>query len=207
MAMEVSVRLGVSLTGGWGKAARILGRAPFMLAMAQHQAIRQEAEFFRTKIVDGIISQAPGGKAFKPLSPYTIAMRTFLRIKSEKALIERGDLIRNIKVQKVDYHNVFVGILRNATNRDGQSLVNIGKIMEYGAGPFIIKLTPKMIAFLNMVFRRLHIPKRHGGHGRGYIVVTIPPRPFLGPVFAKYSDGVGERVGKRMSKLLSGFFA
>ncbi len=203
--METSIRMGVSLTGGWTKTTRLLGVLPFRLAMAQRKAIRQEAEFLRTKIVDGIVSQAPGGQPFKPLSPYTIAMRTFMRIKSEKALIERGDLVRNIKVKEIDSDHVFVGVLRQAVNREGGNLYNIARIQEYGAGPFVIRLTPKMRAFLHMVFRKMRIPERHGGHGRGYMVITIPPRPFLGPVFEKHAPGVTARMADRMSKLLVGF--
>lgn len=206
--MEPSIRLGLSLTGGWSKAASILGKAPFYIQRAQQRALLQEAEFFRSKIIEGIRDQAPGGKNFKPLSPYTIAMRHFLRLHSEKALIERGDLIRNIIVHKIDANNVFVGILRTATNREGQSLVNIGLIQEYGAGPFVIRLTSKMRAFLAMVFRKMRIPPRHGGHGSGQIVVTIPPRPFLGPIFELYGKdaAVEQRMNERMGQLLVGIF-
>lgn len=206
--MEPSIRLGLSLTGGWSQMARLLGKAPFYLQRAQQKALIQEAEFFRTKIVEGIRDQAPGGKAFKPLSPYTIAMRHFLRLHSEKALIERGDLLRNIVVHKIDANNVFVGILRTATNSEGQSLVNIGMIQEYGAGPFVIRLTAKMRAFLATVFRKMQLPPQHGGHGSGQIVVVIPPRPFLGPVFEMYgtSSSVEKRMNERMGQLLAGIF-
>lgn len=209
MAIEPSIRMGLSLTGGWSQAALALGKLPFLLQQAQQKALLQEAEFFRTKIVEGIRDQAPGGKAFKPLSPYTIAMRYFMRLRSDKALIERGDLIRNIVVHRVDANNVFVGILRGAVNSEGKDLVNIAKIHEYGAGPYVVRMTRKMRMFLAMVFRQMQIPASHGGHGSGEIVITIPPRPFLGPVFDKYGEEreATERFSERMGKLLGGVFA
>ena len=41
------------------------------------KALMQEAQFLRTKIVEGIREQAPGGRAFAPLAPTTLAIRQF----------------------------------------------------------------------------------------------------------------------------------
>jgi hypothetical protein len=197
------VQLKLDMTGEWRSAVRALQRAPHTMQRVTSQALRQEAEFLRKHIVEGIRDQAPGGKNFKPLSPYTIAMRTFLRLRGQKALIERGDLIRNVHVHKVDPSNVFVGIMRSASTSDGKDLVNIAKIHEFGAGPFVIRLTPKMRAFLAMVFRKMYVPHKPG-RGGGELVITIPARPFIAPVFEMYGPAVATRMRERMIKLLHG---
>src|SRR5687767_1020713 len=99
--LQPSLRMGLSLMGGWDKATRIIGKTPFYLLAAQRKAIMDEALMFKDEIQRGIRDQAPGGKTFRPLSPYTLAIRQFLRFKSEKALIQHQDLLRSIKVERV----------------------------------------------------------------------------------------------------------
>ena len=62
-------------TGDWAKAREIFETMAVAVDTASQKAISQEAQFFRGEIVKGIVSQAPGGKAFKPLSPLTLAAR------------------------------------------------------------------------------------------------------------------------------------
>ncbi len=189
--------IAIRLTNSWVRVERMVGRLPAAVLRAERQALQQEAQFFRTKLVEGIKDQAPGGKAFKPLSPLTIAIRYFSRLRSTKALIERGDLLRSIRVHKLDEDKYFIGIHRTARNRFGKSLVDIGKMHEFGAGPFVIRLTPKMRAFLHMAFRKMRLPESHGGHGSGQMVLRIPARPVFGPVLEKY--GKRADVEKRMN--------
>jgi hypothetical protein len=56
----------------------------------------------------------------------------------------------------------FVGLLRGKVNKDGEDMVNIGAVMEYGA---TIK------------------------HPSGTAII-IPARPFLHPVMEKYRDRI-----------------
>jgi hypothetical protein len=44
------------------------------------------------KIVEGIREQAPGGRAFAPLEPTTLAIRQFRGFRGTKALLVAGDL-------------------------------------------------------------------------------------------------------------------
>ncbi len=199
--------LKIDFTGDWRTAKRALNRAPLVINHAIEKSLRKESEFLRTHVVQGIVAQAPGGQAFKPLSPYTIAMRTFLRRRSTKALIERGDLLRGIKVYKIDSMTFFVGVKRGVYNREGKPLVNIGVINEFGSkSPVSIRMTPAMRRYLAMAFRKMGIPYKPGS-GDGFIHFVIPPRPFLGPVFKRYGSSTGQRVLASMEKNLRGVIA
>ena len=90
------------------RAARATG-----MQAAFDKALLQEAQFLRTKIVEGIREQAPGGRAFTPLAPTTLAIRQFRGFHGTKALLVQGDLRNSITVTK-DGDKVFVGVLRTA---------------------------------------------------------------------------------------------
>jgi hypothetical protein len=198
--------LGVLFFGEWALAAKTLASAPKDFREAKKKALLLEAHFFRAKIIEGLTAQAPGGAAFKPLAPSTIAMRKFLGFKGTKALLRRGDLRNSIVVQEFG-EDVFVGILRQAKTRDGQPLIDIANLNEYGSKPIVIKITPKMSALLHMAFRKAGGAMNRMGPPRastGVIVVQIPARPFMGPVFDKYGGNedaqrrYAERVGAIM---------
>jgi phage gpG-like protein len=193
--------------GAWVAARKVLATASTRAKQAAKKAILQEAHFFRGKIVEGIREQAPGGQRFKPLAPMTLALRRFMGFKGTKALIRRGDLRNSITVHQTG-NTVFVGVLKTATNRDGKSLVNIGAVHEFGSKPIVIRVTPAMRRFLHMVARKEGLPASggSGGGGSGVIVLRIPKRPFLQPVFDKYGSKaqVAARMRARLAFLLSG---
>lgn len=191
--------------GEWDKAARLLAAAPARLAAAQEAATLQEAHFFRRKIVEGFRTQAPAGERFAPLSPLTLAVRKFTGFGGSKALIVRGDLRNSVKVvrQRGGY---FVGVLRSARGRRGQSLFNVAQIHEFGSGPIVQEVTERMRGFLAAAFTHAFggITPGDGGFSTGIIVSRIPARPFLRPVFEKYGQpaDVRRRYLHRVSVLL-----
>ena len=129
------------------------------LANELRKATIKNAILLVAEIKKGIIRQAPGGQSFEPLAASTIK-----RKKSSKALIDEGDLINKI-TQKIMTDKAIVGLMKGATNRNGEDLVNIGAIMEYGA-----------------TIR----------HPNGAVII-IPPRPFLHPVFDEQREEMIER--------------
>ena len=86
------------------------------------------AHELRKDIVTGIKSQAPGGIQFKSLAASTVAAKG-----SSKALIDHGDLLRSVNVTRLGNLNYFVGVHRSVTAPDGQSMVNIAEIHEFGS--------------------------------------------------------------------------
>lgn len=173
---------GIKKTGPWAKAAALLAAAPRRMQAALDKALLQEGQFLRTKIVEGIREQAPGGQPFLPLAPTTLAIRQFRGFRGTKALLVAGDLRNSITVTK-DGDRVFVGVHRTARSRSGKSLVDIAALQEQGSRPIVVRLTPRARAFLHAAFRRAGLDRPRRGHaGIGIAVQRIPPRPFMGPV-------------------------
>ena len=120
--------MGVRRTGDWDKArAKLTTGMGSRLATALRQATIRNALFLVREIQRGIRSQAPGGQAFVKLAESTIERKG-----SSKALIDTGFLVNAI-TQKIMADKAFVGLLRGTVNKDGEDMVNIGAVMEYGA--------------------------------------------------------------------------
>ncbi|MCP4678738.1 MAG: hypothetical protein GY854_25155 [Deltaproteobacteria bacterium] len=194
--------MSVKKTGDWSLARRLLTAAPLKLKAAAEVAIRQEAEAFRREIVQGITKQAPGGKAFKPLSQLTLAARRMAGFKGTKALMVRADL-RNAIAAIVRGSEAFIGVPRKGKDKDGKPVIDIAELNEYGSKPIVIPITAKMRRFLFALFAEAGVQKRGSlGNAKGVVVTRIPPRPFLQPVFKKLGKGVHERFLKRVAKRL-----
>ncbi|HYM96991.1 MAG TPA: phage virion morphogenesis protein [Candidatus Sulfotelmatobacter sp.] len=194
--------------GAWSRVGKLLASAPHRMREAVDKALIQEAQFFRTKIVEGMREQAPGGKAFAPLAPTTLAIRRFRGFKGTKALLVQGDLRNSVTVVK-EGDGVFVGVLRSAKGRAGQPLVNVASVHEFGSPPIAVKLTPKARAFLHAAFRRAGLDSPSADHpSTGIAIIKVPARPFFGPVFEKYADPdqVSRRFLERVAKNLGGEF-
>lgn len=198
----------VTLTGDWAKLKDVLARAPGQVAAAARRAVLQEAHHLRNKIVEGIREQAPGGTKFKPISPLTAAARKLRGFGGTKALIDRGDLRNAIKVVPEGSDGAFVGVHKSAVGKDGQSLVNIASVHEYGMGPIIVRITPAMRRYLAVLYRKAGMELGGGGSGgTGVVVLRIPPRPFIGPVWKAEgtpSSKVGERFQSRFAAEMGG---
>ena len=95
--------------GDWTRVGKLLSGAPQRVQAAIDKAMRKEGHFLRTNIVEGIREQAPGGRAFAPLAPTTLAIRRFRGFGGTKALIAGGDLRNSITVTR-EGDQVFVGV-------------------------------------------------------------------------------------------------
>ena len=128
------------------------------MAAALRAATVKNALLLVREIQRGIKSQAPGGVPFAKLAESTIDRKG-----SSKALIDTGFLVNAI-TQKIMAAKAFVGLLRGTVNPQGEDVVNIGAVMEYGA--------------------TIH-------HPNGATII-IPARPFLHPVMEQYREEVLE---------------
>jgi phage gpG-like protein len=194
----------VTKVGAWQAVRRILDSAPKRIRAAEEKAVLQEAQFFRAKIVEGLRSGAPGGQAFLPLAPTTLAIRKLRGFGGTKPLIQHGDLRNSIAVVK-EGGGVFVGVLRSAKSRGGGSLVDIAALHEFGSRPIVVKITPKVRAMLHAAFRKAGLDQpRDDRPSTGVAVIRIPARPFLRPVFEEHgkTDEVAKRFRARVAVLL-----
>ena len=196
----------VTKVGDWDVARRFVSTASRRFKEAVDKAVLQEAQFFRTKLVEGLREQAPGGQPFAPLAPTTLAVRRFRGFKGTKALIVRGDLRNSIVVVK-QAGGVFVGVLRTAKGKAGQPLVNVAAVHEFGSRPIVVKLTPKARRFLHAAFRAAGLDAPAGDRPSiGIAVIKVPARPFLRPIFEKHgqAEDVSRRFLERGARILGG---
>lgn len=155
--------------GQWSNAKQVLGtNLGSRLAQALRQATVKNAMLLVREIKKGIVSQAPGGQPFAKLAESTIRRKG-----SSKALIDTGFLLASV-TQLILGDRAFVGLLRGTRNKDGDEMVNVGAVMEYGAT-------------IN--------------HPNGAVIV-IPARPFLHPVMEKYRDQVIENYREAIRSVL-----
>jgi len=155
--------------GQWAKAKQILGtNLGAKLAKALRQATVKNAMLLVREIKKGIKAQAPGGKPFVKLAESTIRRKG-----SSKALIDTGFLLASI-TQLLLGDRAFVGLLRGTRNKDGDEIVNIGAVMEFGA---TIQ------------------------HPSGAVIV-IPARPFLHPVMEQYRDQIVKNYQEAIRSVL-----
>jgi hypothetical protein len=195
---------GVQKVGDWRTAHRILAAGPLKLQAAADRAVLKEAHLFRKEIVQGITKQAPGGEAFKPLAETTLATRKFRGFKGTKALIVHGDLRNAVTVIK-RRGEAFVGIPRTAKGREGEKLVNVAEVQEFGSRPIVIAMSEKMRRLLHKMFRLAGLPPGEGGGG-AVAIVQVPARPFLRPVFDKLAPGAAKRFAANVAAALGGDF-
>jgi hypothetical protein len=207
----------IGRTGPWGTARRILASSPARIQKAVDVATLQEAHYFRRLVVEGLREQAPGGKAFKPLAPLTLALRKLKNFRGTKALLVRGDLRNSITVNKLGPGAAFVGVLRTAKGRNGQPLANVADLNENGSRPIIIRITQKMRELLGraaaLAGKGSDGKSPTGGGGgssssTGIMVIRIPPRPFLRPVLDEHfkPEDVRPRFLARVGRALAGDF-
>lgn len=190
----------VQKTGDWALARRILSGAPAKMKVAVNLALRQEAELLRKEIIQGITKQAPGGESFKPLSPLTLAARKMAGFGGTKALMVRGDL-RNAISAIVKGDEAFVGIPRKAKDKQGKPVIDVAKVHEFGAGPFVVPMTTAMRRYLFALYAKAG-KSRTKGSGKGVVVIRIPARPFLRPAFKAFSKDVQKRFLRRVAGVL-----
>lgn len=191
----------VTKTGDWASAGRLLQTMPAKLKTTVSIAFRQEAELLRRQIVQGITNQAPGDKSFKDLSILTLAARRLKNFKGTKALLRRGDL-RNAIATIVRGEEAFIGVPRKTRDKEGKPVIDIAELNEFGSNPIVIPITPKMRKYLAVLFREageIYGSAGEGGSNANVVVTRIPARPFLRPVFEKFSVGAQERFLNRIA--------
>ena len=146
------------LTGDWDKALKMLN--PAYLKQTLTRAANRAGVFASGEIKRGITSQAPDGKQFAPLHPFTIAQK-----KSSKALIDHSDLRNSATYEVLSPTKILVGVKKVVQGKNGP--VDIAAVHEYGC---TIRVTDKMRGYLHS--QGLHLKKTTQ-------FIRIPERSFL----------------------------
>lgn len=185
------IDLRVTVTGD-KRVERRIAEWRVRLPRVAQAALTVQGHRLRALIVTGIRNQAPGGRAFEPLAESTKDMKG-----SSKALIDRGDLVRSVGVDRVAFGQaVFVGVNRSARGRDGADLANLAEIHEFGTDPYLIPVTDKLRRFwfamvAKGVFAAPLKPSTTTLHHPG-----VPARPFLRPAYDVWARDASAQFGR-----------
>ncbi len=189
--------------GQWAEAKEALAKLGERAEGAMRKAVLAEAQLFRKEIVEGITAQAPGGEAFKPLSPLTLALRKLAGFGGTKALLRHADLRNSVAVVEKE-EGAFVGVLRTARAKDGAALVDIAQLNESGTRhPIVVPVTEKVRRLFLALFLE-GLTKAPLAKETRVLVYTIPARPFLAPVWKKLAPGAKARFAHSVAESFSG---
>ena len=194
---------GIVKTGPWAEVRKALKSGGGELKEALRKSVLQEAHYLRAKVVEGIKEQAPGGEKFVPLAPTTLATRKSDGFGGAKALIVHTPGLHDSITVSEHGESVFVGVLRSARGADGAELANVASIHEYGAGPFVIRVTEAMRRYLMGMLREQGLLDGSGSGtmASGFLVIRIPPRPFLGPVWRQEAQPASKLEDRLVARL------
>lgn len=208
------------LFGDWNKIPEVVTLG-VRFQKAVDKALLQEGHRLRGDIVKGIASGAPGGKQFAPLSPITLAIRKAKGFGGSKPLNVSGTLRGSITVKRLD-GAVFVGLLR------ASAATNVGAIHEFGR-TWTQTVTAKSRRFFFAMLKKAngsgtrdaqgrYLKRGSGGGGligprlkggafrskTGTVTISIPARPFIGPVFEAERDQIVSRFWESVAKSMGG---
>ena len=170
----------IKRVGDWKKAKEVLEAAPADLEQALQAAMLALGNFLAGKIKQKIGSNIP-----PPNSPFTLMMK-----RSSKTLINKGDMRNSVGVVRTGKWSAFVGI--PASNAQG---VKIAQVHEEGR-VIVQRMTAKQRAFLHATLGKKASRVRTGAPSTGILVIHIPARPFIKPVFDEFGGDAGrERFG------------
>lgn len=168
------MNVGVKLIGDWKIAKRVLETAPAAFDRALKKTLQQEAETIAANIRKKIASNVP-----PPNAPSTVALKG-----SSKTLIASGEMRNSVQLVWKGKFEVFIGIPASAK----KGTARLADIHENGR-VIVQQMTDKQRKFLHA-----RLGPSHGkGSGTGIIVIHIPPRPFMKPVFEEYASSSGKK--------------
>lgn len=178
----------IKKVGEWAILTKLLRNVVRRTSKGIRRAIARESLRYMRAMTLGIVRGAPGGQRFRELAKITVALKGG----KSKPLIDRSDLLRSIKSKSVGLFSYFAGIHRKERGRTGKMLANIGEIHEFGVPLIIQKVTFGQHKFFRGLVRRglMAFAPRIGS----IIMIRIPARPFVGPVYRIMAPGTPKRV-------------
>lgn len=183
-------------------------------------AALEEAERLRAIMAQSLVQQRGGGKRpFAPLSPATIALRRSVARKKKggrkmgrKALIETAQMFKSIQVVRKG-NIIFIGIPRNARRKSATGkdpkMMNLALLHEHG---FVTQWTPKQSAWFwasigeahNAPANKILRARKKGGRSKGFSLIIVPPRPFIGPSVEAWQADLGRNLEKLLKPRAAG---
>lgn len=178
---------GVTMTGSWKPLSNMLvqGSDQRRWNRAKEKAIVKEAHRIRKIIIQGFNKGGPDGHRWPRLRPMTQLISRAMGKGDRKPLMLTGDLRNSVSVVQVE-DGWFVGVHKQARGRRSKNdMVDIASVHEFGSKRYRIRVTPKMRRFFFWLFKKTKGQIKPLKASTTEIVVRIPPRPFIGPVWEK----------------------
>jgi hypothetical protein len=174
------LELRIELTGDWDEARSVLRRGPLLVRRAMDEVLQAEARHAADVMGQALENGGPEGRKTRPLKPLTLLARRLAGIRGDAPLYATRTMRRAMVVNRIP-RGYFAGV--PSLRYRGRDLARIAKVHEYGAGPYLVKMTLKMRRFLfGVLFKDRPVGRRSRGGKAGYIMVRIPARPFVRPV-------------------------
>lgn len=206
------------MNGPWKNMGAMLGKAgnPALWRRAKKRAILREAHRLRGIMIQSFNAGGPPGKKWKRLTFFTklVSWAKGQGIRG-KPLMVTGDLRNSHSVVEVDDATVFVGVHRSARSKGtrgrdkqgrftragaGKGMVSLAAVHEHGSKPIYINTSPgsasgqRVRKFFLWLFKKTRgriKPLRKNTVG---IVVRIPPRPWIGPIWDQEGDNAARNI-------------
>lgn len=175
-------RAGIELVGSWDQAHKLLA-AGSRIDQFLEPALEQEAQLLRGQIVKGI------GKNVQSLSPSTLARRG-----GSRPLVDTGDLRNSIAVVGTGDER-FIGVPR------GAGRYRIGDVHESGR-TIVMQMTDKQRKWLHANKPSGSSGSSGSGMGGGFLVIHVPARPFIKPVWEAQESKIPPRFIARVLSML-----
>lgn len=129
--------------GDWEKAFKILNGMPDLVRRNMERATKRNGQDLRDEIKCTIRDTDPSWPELKA--------ETKKRKGSSKPLIDKGDLLASIKDWFINPFLGFVGVKKGVKGREGQDMVNIGAVHEFGSE----KANIPQRSFIRSTFERI----------------------------------------------------
>ena len=136
------VKIDTMFEGEWpsvAKAVRWLKRSSLV---ALEGALREEIKHLTLALKREL--RSGGSPAFKPLSPFTVAIRKAMGLRGQKPLIASRQLLGLIRHKRVGKLSYFAGVIKGTPyKKEGGATTDATEIamyVEMGRGPVILKL-------------------------------------------------------------------
>ena len=127
--------------GDWKKLERFLRALDRKSSAILDRVMKKEAKrltrALKTRIRKG------GNPAFKPLSPFSIAIRRATGQGGRKPLLRTGALLRSIRDHKIGSHQYFAGVRKGTPYQAGRTKGDAAAValtVEMGRGPIVLNL-------------------------------------------------------------------
>jgi hypothetical protein len=189
--------MGVKMTGDWARAGRLLSTAgnPMVWQRAKSKAVAKECHRLRGMMVQAFNKGGPPGKRWKRLSVFTQLVSRAKKKGDRRPLMDTGDLRNSHSVVQVDGNTWFVGVHRTTRGKKNkQQLVNIAIIHEHGTDPFTVRVTEKMRRYFHWLHKATKGQIKPLKQSTKALVIRIPARPWIGPIWDKEQDNSAENI-------------